>query len=304
MKRVLLTGATGFIGRNTIAPLVAKGYEVHAVSSRQIDSLGQGANWHCANLLDSKETARLMAEIRPTHLLHFAWYAEPGKFWKAPENFRWLEASIALLRHFREAGGQRVVMAGTCAEYDWDYGYCSEAVTPCRPATPYGVCKNALQETLRAYSAEESLSSAWGRIFFLYGPGEHPARLVSSVITSLLRGEVARCTHGNQIRDFLHVGDVASAFVALLGSAVEGPVNIASGRPVLLREVVLVAADILKANERVQFGVIPAPENGPPLLVGDNRRLSEEVGWNQQHDMRAGTEQTINWWKSQLEQGN
>ena len=297
MKRVLLTGATGFIGRNAIAPLVAKGYEVHAVTSKQAGAV-QEAHWHYANLLDSKGIARLMAEIRPTHLLHFAWYAEPGKFWKSPENFRWLEASIALLRHFRESGGQRVAMAGTCAEYDWDYGYCSEAVTPCRPATPYGVCKNALQETLRAYSAEEKLSSACGRIFFLYGPNEQPGRLVSSVITSLLRGDSARCSHGNQLRDFMHVEDVASAFVALLDSTVEGPVNIASGHPVALREVVLAAADYLGARERVQFGAIPTPVNEPPLLVGDSRRLSDKVAWHPHYDLATGIAQTVDSWRA------
>ena len=302
MKRVLLTGATGFIGRHAIAPLVAKDYEVHIVSSKTIDA-PEGAHSHRADLLDSKETASLMTEVRPTHLLHFAWYAEPGKFWSSSENFRWLEASIALLRHFRQAGGQRVVMAGTCAEYDWDYGYCSEPVTPCRPATTYGVCKNALQETLRAYCAEEQLSSAWGRIFFLYGPNEHSARLISSVITSLLRGEVARCTHGNQLRDFMHVEDVASAFVALLDSTVEGPLNIASGRPVSLREVVRAAADYIGARERVQFGAIPAQANEPPLLAGDCRRLSNEVGWQPQYSIRAGIEQTVDWWKRILVSG-
>ena len=299
MKRVLLTGATGFIGRHAVASLVDKGYEVHAVSSKLAGFL-EGGHSHCVNLLDSNATASLMAEIRPTHLLHFAWYAAPGKFWRSPENFRWLEASIALLRHFQAAGGQRAVMAGTCAEYDWDYGYCSEAVTPCRPATPYGVCKNALQETLRAYSAEENLSSAWGRIFFLYGPNENPARLVSSVTSSLLRGDIARCSHGNQMRDFMHVEDVATAFVELLDSTVQGAVNIASGRPLAVREIVLMAAEYIGAQDRVRFGVIPEPEHEPPLLAGNNRRLSNEVGWNQQRDIRIGIEQTVDWWISNL----
>lgn len=296
MKRVLLTGATGFVGRHAIAPLIAHGYEVHAVTSKQA-GLDQAVHWHTVDLFDGSMVAQLMSEVRPTHLLHFAWYAEPGKFWRASENFRWLEASIALLRHFHEAGGHRVVMAGTCAEYDWDFGFCSEAVTPRHPATPYGVCKNALQETLRAYSTEENLSSAWGRIFFLYGPNEHPARLVSSVITSLLKGEVAKCSHGNQLRDFMHVEDVATAFVDLLDSAVEGPVNIASGHPITLREVVLKAADCLGAGARVEFGAIASPVNDPPLLVGDNRRLTNEVGWHQQYDLATGIAQTVESWQ-------
>ena len=200
MKSVLLTGASGFIGSYAIAPLVARGFVVHAVYSRHAGEAIPGVHWHRVNILDSREIIRLMAEIRPTHLLHFAWYTEPGKFWRSTENFLWLEASIALMRYFCEHGGKRLVMAGTCAEYDWNYGYCSEAVTPCRPATPYGVTKNALYETLQAYFSEAGISSGWGRIFFLYGPGEHPARLLSSVIASLLRGETARCTHGTRSR--------------------------------------------------------------------------------------------------------
>lgn len=295
-KSVLLTGATGFIGRHAIAPLIARGYEIHAVTSKP-ERTAQNVHWHRANLLDARETAQLVAGVRPTHLLHFAWYAEPGKFWKSKENFRWLEAGIALLQRFSESGGRRAVMAGSCAEYDWDYGYCSEAVTPCRPQTPYGTCKLALQEVLRSYSETEKLSSAWGRLFHLYGPAEHPARLVSSVITSLLGNETAKCTHGSQIRDFMHVEDAASAFAALLDSDVEGPVNISTGTPVTLRKVVLAAADCLGMRERVHFGAIAAPEGEPPLLVGDCRRLAIEVGWHQQLELHKGMEKTVDWWK-------
>lgn len=295
MKRVLLTGATGFVGRNAIPYLINGGYEVHAVSTHAAKQ-ERGVHWHSVDLLDELQVARLLNEVRPSHLLHFAWYAEHGKFWKSPENFRWLAASIALLRHFHATGGQRVVMAGTCAEYDWNYGYCTEAITPCYPATPYGVCKNALQDVLRVYGVEEKLSSAWGRIFFLYGPQENPARLVASVANALLRGEVARCSHGKQLRDFMHVEDVASAFVSLLNSPVEGAVNISSGLPVSLRDVITTVAGYVGAGELVQFGVLPVATNDPPLLVGNNRRLLQEVGWHPQYSLHDGIVQTINWW--------
>lgn len=303
MKRVLVTGATGFIGRNTLMLLASKGYEVHAVSSKKLEAT-YDVQWHCTNLLDSQETERLMAVIQPTHLLHLAWYVEPGKFWHSPENFHWLESSIALLRSFKKWGGHRTVMAGTCAEYDWNFGYCSEAITPCRPATAYGICKKSLQEVLHAYGLAENLSSAWGRIFFIYGPNEHSSRLVASVITSLLCGETARCTHGNQVRDFLHVEDAASAFVALLDSEVEGVVNIASGRPVTLRQIVCAVAECLGSSDFVQFGDILAPVNEPPLLLADIRRLTDEVRWCPRYDLKTGIEQTVGWWKSEAERGD
>lgn len=297
MKRVLLTGASGFIGRHATAPLLEKGYEVHAVSSRPVVAAGNAVHWHEADLLDESAVARLLAEVRPTHLLHFAWYVEAGKFWGSAQNYRWLEASLALLRNFGEHGGRRAVMAGTCAEYDWDYGFCSEAVTPLRPTTPYGSCKNALREALCAYGAGEGLSAAWGRIFFLYGPGEQRARLVPSVIRSLALGETARCTHGRQVRDFLHAADVASAFVALLDSAIEGPVNIASGAPVTLREVVLAAADCFGASGRVEFGALAASADEPPLLVADVRRLNGEVGWRPSIGLADGMRQVVGSWQ-------
>ncbi|NJM40383.1 MAG: NAD(P)-dependent oxidoreductase [Anaerolineae bacterium] len=161
MKRVLLTGASGFIGRHAIRPLLDGGYEVHAIA-RDVESLRAWApaevSFHPASLLDAAQTQAIVRAIRPTHLLHLAWYVAHGKFWAAPENLDWVAASLYLLRAFTDAGGQRVVMAGTCAEYDWVgdggvawNGVCVEEGTPLKPATLYGASKHALQTLLRAF---------------------------------------------------------------------------------------------------------------------------------------------------------
>jgi len=295
-----VTGATGFIGRHALAPLMAGGDEVHAVT---IDDPVEGASevvWHQADLLDPGSVADLLATVRPTHLLHFAWYVTPGEYVTSLENFRWVQASLELLRRFGENGGQRVVMAGSCFEYDLRYGYCSERVTPLEPDTLYGTCKRALHALLEAFAGRAGLSQAWGRIFYLYGPHEYPQRLVPSVIRALQAGETARCSHGCQIRDFLHVQDVAGAFVALLRSDVTGPVNIASGQPVALKEVIARIAARLNAEDRVHLGALPAPANEPPLIVADTRRLRDEVGWRPEYDLERGLEQTIGWYLSPL----
>jgi nucleoside-diphosphate-sugar epimerase len=300
MKRVLVTGATGFIGRQSLAPLLARNFEIHAITNAPALSEPAEVRWHSGDLMDAAATAALLAEVRPSHLLHFAWFVEPGKFWTSPENVRWLRASLGLLEAFAAAGGQRVVMAGSCTEYDWRVGECVEGVTALVPASLYGTCKNALQQVLEKFAEEAGLSAAWGRIFFLYGPQEARLRLVPSVILSLLRGEAARCTHGQQVRDFMHVADVADAFAALLDSAVRGPVNVASGQAVKIAEVVGAIAAELGRPELVQLGAVAAPANEPQRVVASVRRLTEEVKWSPRYDLEAGLSQTIDWWRETL----
>src|SRR6267143_4821300 len=119
MKRILLTGATGFIGRQCVPLLVARGYQVHAVSSKPIKDNRDSVRWHQADLFDPLAVKALIGSTKPTHLLHLAWCTEPGKYWNSLENLQWVQASLGLLQEFVDNDGQRVVVAGTCAEYDW-----------------------------------------------------------------------------------------------------------------------------------------------------------------------------------------
>lgn len=304
MKRVLLTGAAGFIGRHTIPTLQARGYEIHAISSKH-RSAEEGLNliWHKMDLLDQSATEELLAEIKPTHLLHLAWYTAPGKYWSSVENYRWLMASLSLAIAFAEQGGRRMVFAGSCAEYDWDYGYCVESLTPCRPATIYGTCKNTLNELLESFAHQSGLSHAWGRIFFLFGPHEQAGRLVPDVICSLLRGQDVACTHGTQLRDFLYVKDVADAFVTLLDSELRGAVNISSGKPLALSAIINALADRVGGNGQIQLGAKAAPENDPPLLVGDSRRLHNKLAWSPAYTMNDAFDETIAWWQENISEG-
>ncbi len=302
-KRVLLTGASGFIGRHCLAPLCAAGYEVHAVSSRDGSKESSEAKWYQADLLDNVQLDQLVTRIKPTHLLHFAWYAIPGKYPTSSENLRWCQSTLELLRSFADIGGERAVFAGTCFEYDSGYGFCNEELTPSRPSTFYGVCKNATREVVAGFSRQFGISSAWGRIFYLYGPHEPKVRIVPAVVLALLRGQNAPCGHGRQVRDFLHVKDTASAFVSLLQSEVEGTVNIASGEPITIRSLVEHIAALLNSRDKIEFGAIPAAPSDPPILVADTRRLREEAGWQPKIRLQEGLEDTINWWRKVLASG-
>jgi nucleoside-diphosphate-sugar epimerase len=296
MKRVLVTGASGFIGRHSLSHLEARGFEVHAVAHKGSLPECRSTVWHRGDLLDSAIIHELLAEVAPTHLLHFAWYAEPGKYQQSEDNLRWCEAGIELVRAFAAAAGKRAVFAGSCFEYDFGYGYCSEALTPCVPSTRYGASKLALAQLVTRFPPA-GISTAWGRIFHLYGPYEHPSRLVSSVILSLLKSERAQCTHGRQVRDFMHVEDVASAFVALLDSDVAGIVNIGSGEPVTIHSLVTRITAMIKAEGRAEFGAIDASPNDPPVLIPDVRRLRDESSWTPRWALEEGLASTIRWWR-------
>ena len=300
-RTVLVTGATGFIGRNVIEPLRRRGFDVHALVRRGIVPDLPADRLHPADLLERDGARDMFARIRPSHLLHLAWFAVPGEYWTSLENHRWVRASLELLQAFAAEGGQRVVMAGTCAEYDWTSGHCVENVTPLRPSTLYGVCKLETGERVLADAPGVGVSAAWGRIFFLYGPHEDPRRLVPSVAASLLRGERAACTHGNQTRDFLHVSDVAGAFAALLDSQVSGAVNIASGEPVAVRDVIMGVAERVGRPDLVDLGTRPMTE--PMVLTADVRRLRDEVGWVPRYGLGSGLDDTVEWWRRRISTG-
>jgi nucleoside-diphosphate-sugar epimerase len=302
MKKVLLTGATGFIGRHTFPFLKDEGYEVHAAhypGESPVD-VGEGVHWHECDLLRSDQLRALVEEVKATHLLHLAWYTVHGQFWTSIENLNWVRASVDLLMSFADAGGDRAVMAGTCAEYGFGNDYSLEGVTPTEPETLYGVCKNSMREILQGFSDQTGLSSAWGRLFMLYGPHEARGRLVPSVIISLLENKPALCTHGKQIRDYLYVEDAASAFVSLLDSEAEGPVNIASGDPVALGTVVESIAQILGKRDLVELGALPAREDEPPFIVADVHKLHAQVGWKPLYTRESGFKNAIEWWRENL----
>ena len=292
--KVLITGASGFIGRQCCAQMSALGYEVHATSSKpQTDDT---VHWHKVDLFDRHQSIKLMRNIQPTHLLHLAWYAEPGKYWTSTINYHWVKASLTLFEKFVEFGGKRIVVAGSCAEYDWRFEKYSEDSTPLVPGTLYGVCKHALHMMLSSYAPLKGISFAWGRIFSIYGPYENSNRLFASVIQALLEGKDVKCNNGELIRDYLHVYDVASAFITLLNSDIEGPVNIGSGSGVKLVDMVR------KIEKKISnYGCLIINNkiitvNEPPIIIADTRRINN-IGWTPIYDIDHGLDNTIKWFK-------
>src|SRR6185312_17434253 len=224
---------------------------------------------------------------------HLAWCARPGVFWTSEENFAWLQASLELVHRFAEGGGRRAVVAGSCAEYAWagPCVHCVEERTPLSPATLYGASKHSLHLLLSTSPRLAGLSLAWPRLFHLYGPHEPPGKAVGLVLTEMLAGRSLRLrSDGRQRRDYMHVADAAAALVAVAASGVTGAVNVASGRPVAVGELLAMVAEACGHPELLHLG---EGQEAPGELTASTRRLRQEVGWSACRPLADGLRQLV-----------
>jgi nucleoside-diphosphate-sugar epimerase len=295
-RRILVTGARGFIGRHLI-PLLVDPFEVHAVTSSMLPSY-PGVTWHRANLLNRDELLTVVTEVRPTHLLHLAWYTEQGIYWNSPVNLDWTAASLNLLKAFHEVGGRRFVGVGTCAEYSLTGdGPAVEGSTPEGPSSLYGACKLAVARIAQEFAKGAGMQAAWARLFYLFGPGETPNRFVPSIVVPLLRGEPVVCRNPGLVRDYLYVGEAAAALHALLDSEVTGVVNVASGAPISLGDLTALIAERAGATRSIQAGG-GSDSAEIPVIAADVTRLSTEVGWHPSRALADAIDQTLAWWSA------
>lgn len=304
-KIVALTGASGFIGRHTIKPLIDHGYKIIAISTTHIEEFNQpDVTWIPCDLLDPQARQQLFNTINPTHLLHLAWYAVPGKYWESEENLRWVAASLDLALNFSQSGGEKAVFAGSCAEYSWSHPLCHEISTPVKPFSLYGTCKNSLRQILERSAGCLETGISWGRIFFLYGNHEPKSRLVPYVITSLLSGQEAKCSKGTQIRNFMHVEDAARAFVALLEHKDGGIFNVSSSDQVQLSTIINSIGEKIGREDLILLGSLETSPNEVEKLCADTDRLTNEVGFTAKISLSSGLDAAIDWWRKELSQSD
>lgn len=290
-KRILVTGASGFLGRHCVEALAQAGHHVIGLSRSGLTLPGAADSIAC-DLLDASLLNEAVRAADAEVLVHFAWHADPHERWQTLDNLDWVSASLALARAFAASGGRRFVFVGSCAEYDWSHELLAEAETPLRPATLYGAAKAATGLTLAAAACPLGISFAWPRVFFCYGPGEPPGRLVPDLIAGLSRGERVACTDGEQRRDFMHAADVGRAIAAIALSDAEGPINVASGEDVAVKELVGKVAAVLGKPELVELGALTRPAGDPARLAADIRRL-KALGFVRHFELDRGVRDTM-----------
>jgi nucleoside-diphosphate-sugar epimerase len=299
--RVLLTGATGFIGSYVARKLAGDGHEIHALvrptgDRQRIADIADRLQLMAVDLEERRTLRTVVAAIKPELCLHLAWYAEPGKYLTSPLNLDCVAWSLQLAGEVQQAGCPRLVCAGTCFEYDFGAEPLTET-SATRPRTLYATSKLALLQVLEAFAKQSGLSFAWLRFFYLYGPWEDERRLVPTVIRRLLRGESVDLTTGEQVRDYIHVEDAAAAVVAAATSSLTGPVNICTGERTMIRGIAEAIGRQIGRPGLLRFGARPSDPDDPPVICGDNRKLVEATGWRPKFDLECGLRSTIDWWK-------
>lgn len=290
--KLLVTGFGGLIGGAVARLAASAGYEVHAIARRPVPER-EGVNVHTIDLLTPDAGPRLIEKLRPTHLIHAAWETTQPTYWSSLLNLDWIGATAGLARAFAASGGQRFLQIGSCAEYDWSGGLCSEGVTPERPATRYGLAKLAAWKAVEAAAAGD-FEAVEPRIFFVYGPGENRDRLIPYICRSHGDGLVPELSSGRQVRDLLHVEDAARAILAVAESTLIGVVNIGSGAPNSLGD----AARILAAcacSAESGLGRRPDRQGDPDRLLPDTKRLFS-TGWRPRVPLKDGLSRTFSHW--------
>lgn len=269
---ILITGATGFIGRHVLEEISNKDFNIRLVV-RNLNKFNLIKSDKIEKIIETKdlfaETEEQWSEFCKDidTVIHCAWYAEPGKYLQSDKNIDCLVGTMHLAKGAVKAGVRRFIGIGTCFEYDLSGGLLSTN-TPLKPLTPYAGAKVATFSALSQYFKEVDVEFLWGRLFYLYGEGEDPRRLVPYLKEQLSKGEKADLTSGSQIRDFLDVKIAAKKIVDLSLGKEQGAKNICSGKAITVRQLAEKIADEYGRRDLLNFGARPDNYMDPPKVVG------------------------------------
>jgi dTDP-6-deoxy-L-talose 4-dehydrogenase (NAD+) len=265
----LITGASGFLGRQIYRSLAGQGKDLRAI-------LRENAHLECSPRTETIRTADLFSESLDwwqralegiDTFVHAAWYAEPSLCLSSRKNLDCLAGTLTMAEACVQAGVRRFVGIGTCFEYDLVQGILS-IETPLKPTSLYAASKASAYMSLRAYFCAQGIEFAWCRPFYLFGEGEDPRRFVPYLHQQLSRGQKAMLTGGNQIRDYMDVRDAGRLIAEVACGDQTGPVNVCSSVPKTVRQIAESVADLYGRRDLLEFGARPHNFTDPPCVVG------------------------------------
>lgn len=267
---VILSGATGFIGRHVVPLLLERGYAVVALG-RSKEKARQHPWYERVDFheIDILRDGAQFIPARGSRLMHLAW-SDLTDFRSLDHLEAHLPSNYRFIKHMVEHGVQTVVVAGTCLEYGLRYGPIRPDVEP-QPVLPYAAAKHMLHQQLKHLQHSKTFLLKWVRLFYMYGNGQNPRSVLAQLDTAIGRGDSSfRMSGGEQLRDYLPVEKVAAGLVAQLESPDQGPSHVCSSTPISIRRLVEERIRQRGVKMELELGYYPYPDYEPMAFWGAN----------------------------------
>ncbi|HTL56948.1 MAG TPA: NAD(P)-dependent oxidoreductase [Candidatus Limnocylindrales bacterium] len=292
--KILLTGPTGFVGSTFIRLALKRNHQVAGliIPTEPIPSTLPSTPaliW----LRGTLETASWpeIASFKPDVCVHTAWITTPGIYLESPENEKFRDASFQFLSKVLDMGVRHVLALGTCIEYQIQDRPLAEDSTPIAPTSTYARCKDELRRALEAETKTRDFSFCWGRVFYPYGPGEHPSRLCSSIIQKLRQGEKIILKTPHSLKDYIYIEDLAEALLTVMEKGFRGNINLATGEGTTVIAIARALAELMGNPDLIEDAA--KPERDPfPFVVADATRL-KSLGWRPKVAIQEGLRRLV-----------
>ncbi len=299
MNRVLITGASGFVGSAVTRALVRQGRQVAVLLRPGSDTwrvAGELPSLHVirGNLRDIGAAEEPIANFRPDAVLHLGWEGVKGSDRNAPFQADNIAASVALYRIAESIDCATFVGMGSQAEYGPAPGRLDETA-PTKPTTVYGVAKLATGLVLDRLAATSGRQFAWLRLFSSYGPGDDPSWMLQYLARSLLARKRPALTAAEQVWDYIHVDDVADAVIATMDTRAAGIFNLGSGRAHKLADTIKLLRDSIDPSLPLGFGEVPYRPDQVMHLEADISRLTNATAWKPRVALDEGLRGLVEW---------
>jgi len=300
MKKVIITGATSFIGRHLINELTKHDYKIYAIvrqMSQKALKLSELKNVYLINLEMAKYSEiDQYIDTDCDYLIHFAWEGTRGLD-RDNESLQYNNYyySMELVNAAINLGCKTIISAGSQAEY----GICNEVISEyhsCKPTTEYGRYKLKFYEDTYEICEKNNVSFKEPRFFSLYGLDDYEGTMIISTIKKMLNNEICNFTEAKQMWNFLHIDDAIKGIIALIEKECQdGVYNFGSDDTRKLREYIEEIKSLCNSSSELNFGSIPYPSTGIVSIQPDNTKLKEETGWVPQISFNEGINKIISY---------
>jgi dolichol-phosphate mannosyltransferase len=304
-RRVLVTGASGFVGANLARRLLADGHDVHLLlrpkhKPWRLESIAKDVTIHQVDLADRDSVAKAMAASKPDWVFHLAAH---GAYPTQKDVDQMIETNVRgtanLLQAASSAGVEAFVNAGTSSEYGYK-DHAPDEDERVEPNSDYAVTKAAATMFCRHTATRTGLPVTTLRLYSVYGPYEEPSRLVPTLIVQGLEGRLPPLVNPDIARDYIYVDDACEAFVLAAATADQDPgvvYNVGSGVQTTLRDIVAAARRILGVKAEPVWGSMPERSWDTNVWVSNPSRIKARLGWSARHDLESGLTATAGWFK-------